>query len=173
MPGGETTLYATVFGSWNTVIPVGKEIIRIDLIQNSSHPQGWGVEITVVVENLATPLPLKFHPNGDLYFGYFTVINGSGYEGVGIAKFTGSDGDPVGSQTGLFRSSNNDNEVGLYQGPNAIEIDNSTNLVFLVRGKDLANIVNPLNRRINFTNLIIDLNKLSFFIITFTQDKFK
>ena len=68
LPGEETTLYATVFGSWNTVIPVGKEIIRIDLIQNSSHPQGWETEITVVVENLATPLPLKFHPNGDLYF---------------------------------------------------------------------------------------------------------
>ena len=61
-------MYATVFGSWNTVIPVGKEIIRIDLIQNSSNSQEWEVEITVVVEDLATPLPLKFHPNGDLYF---------------------------------------------------------------------------------------------------------
>jgi len=68
LPGGEYTLYATVFGSWNTIIPVGKEIIRIDLIQNSSYSQGWEVEITVVVEELATPLPLKFHPNGDLYF---------------------------------------------------------------------------------------------------------
>ena len=68
LPGGNVTLYATVFGSWNTVIPVGKEIIRIDLIPDSSHPQGWGVEITVVIENLATPLPLTFHPNGDLYF---------------------------------------------------------------------------------------------------------
>ncbi|CAI8241093.1 MAG: Uncharacterised protein [Methanobacteriota archaeon] len=68
LPGGNITLYATVFGSWNTVIPVGKEIIRIDLIEDPSHPQGWGVEITVVVEDLATPLPLKFHPNGDLYF---------------------------------------------------------------------------------------------------------
>ena len=47
-----------------------------------------------------------YDSNGDLYFGYFTVINGSGYEGVGIAKFTGSDGEPVGSQTGLFRKSN-------------------------------------------------------------------
>ena len=68
LPGGNITLYATVFGSWNTVIPVGKEIIRIDLIEDPYHPQGWGVEITVVVENLATPLPLRFHPNGDLYF---------------------------------------------------------------------------------------------------------
>ena len=68
LPGGNVTLYATVFGSWNTVIPVGKEIIRIDLIPDSSHPQGWGVEITGVIENLATPLPLTFHPNGDLYF---------------------------------------------------------------------------------------------------------
>jgi len=68
LPGGNITLYATVFGSWNTVIPVGKEIIRIDLIEDPSHPQGWGVEITVVIKDLATPLPLKFHPNGDLYF---------------------------------------------------------------------------------------------------------
>ncbi len=68
LPGGDLTLYATVFGSWNTVIPVGKEIIRIDLINDSKHPQGWGVEITVVVEDLATPLPLRFHPNGDLFF---------------------------------------------------------------------------------------------------------
>jgi len=68
LPGGNITLYATVFGSWNTVIPVGKEIIRIDLIEDHSHPQGWGVEITVVIKDLATPLPLKFHPNGDLYF---------------------------------------------------------------------------------------------------------
>ena len=68
LPGGNLTLYATVFGSWNTVIPVGKEIIRIDLIVDPSHPQGWSTEISVVIENLATPLPLKFHPEGDLYF---------------------------------------------------------------------------------------------------------
>jgi len=68
LPGTNLTLYATVFGSWNTVIPVGKEIIRIDLIENASNPQGWSTEITVVIENLATPLPLTFHPNGDLYF---------------------------------------------------------------------------------------------------------
>ena len=76
----------------------------------------------------------SYDSNGDLYFGYFTVINTTGYEGVGIAKFTGADGEPVGSQTGLFRKSNNNNEVGLYQGPNCIDVDNSTNLVFLVRG---------------------------------------
>ena len=72
LPGGNITLYATVFGSWNTIIPVGKEIIRIDLVQNISHPQGWGVEITVVIENLLSPLALKFHPNGDLYFAEYT-----------------------------------------------------------------------------------------------------
>jgi len=68
LPGGNYTLYATVFGSWNTIIPVGKEIIRIDLIEDPTHPQGWGTEISVVVKDLATPLPLKFHPDGDLYF---------------------------------------------------------------------------------------------------------
>tara|TARA_B100001113_G_C21119494_1_gene626784 strand:+ start:2760 stop:3860 length:1101 start_codon:yes stop_codon:yes gene_type:complete len=68
LPGGKNTLYATVFGSWNTVIPVGKEIIRIDLVNDSTHPQGWGVEITVIIENLGTPLSLRFHPDGDLYF---------------------------------------------------------------------------------------------------------
>ncbi|RAH14511.1 MAG: hypothetical protein CMB56_005250 [Methanobacteriota archaeon] len=72
LPGGETTLYATVFGSWNKLVPAGKEIIRIDIVEDSSHPQGWGTEVTVVIEDLQSPLPLEFHPNGDLYFAEYT-----------------------------------------------------------------------------------------------------
>ena len=68
LPGGEHTVYATVFGSWNTVMPVGKQVIRIDLLPDPDHPQGWSSEISVVVEDLATPLALRFHPEGDLYF---------------------------------------------------------------------------------------------------------
>ena len=29
-PGGNHTVYATVFGSWNAIVPVGHEIVRID-----------------------------------------------------------------------------------------------------------------------------------------------
>jgi len=72
LPGGNYTLYATVFGSWNTIVPVGKQIIRIDLIEDPSQPQGWSSEISVIVEDLSSPLPIKFHPNGDLYFAEYS-----------------------------------------------------------------------------------------------------
>ena len=66
LPGGNTTVYVTVFGSWNTVVPVGKEIIRVDFSQDEDG--NWKGEASVVIEDLSTPLALRFHPNGDLYF---------------------------------------------------------------------------------------------------------
>jgi len=68
LPGGNRTVYVTVFGSWNALIPTGEQLIRIDLVEDSNSPQGWRSEVTVVIEDLPTVLPLRFHPDGDLYF---------------------------------------------------------------------------------------------------------
>ena len=68
LPGGPTTVYVALYGSWNTVIPVGQQILQVDLVEDQDSPQGWRGESTVVVENLATPLAMKFHPHGDLYY---------------------------------------------------------------------------------------------------------
>ena len=68
LPGGERTVYVSIFGSWNTVIPVGQEIVRVDIVEDSSSAQGWRGEVSPVLEGLSTPLPLRFHPGGDLYY---------------------------------------------------------------------------------------------------------
>jgi len=68
LPGGISTIYATVYGSWNTILPQGHEIVRIDL--NSSGQNVVGTT-TVFAEDVGTPLPITFHPNGDLYFAVF------------------------------------------------------------------------------------------------------
>lgn len=68
LPGGPTTVYVALFGSWNTVVPVGKQILQVDLVEDPDSPQGWKGVSTVVVDNLATPLAMKFHPEGDLYY---------------------------------------------------------------------------------------------------------
>ena len=67
-PGNEHTVYATVFGSWNAVIPVGHEIVQIDFEENSTNPQGWLGEVTTFATNLTTPLPIAFHPSGNYLF---------------------------------------------------------------------------------------------------------
>ena len=67
-PGGSHTVYATVFGSWNTIVPVGHEIVRIDFNENSSAPQGWSSETSVFASDLSAPLPIAFHPNGEFLF---------------------------------------------------------------------------------------------------------
>ena len=67
-PGGNHTVYATVFGSWNTNVPVGHEIVRIDFNENSSAPQGWSSETSVFASDLSAPLPIVFHPNGEFLF---------------------------------------------------------------------------------------------------------
>ena len=68
LPGGNATIYATVYGSWNTLLPQGHEIVRIDL--DSSNGKVVGTT-SVFAEDVGTPLPITFHPNGDLYFAVF------------------------------------------------------------------------------------------------------
>ena len=68
LPGGNLTIYATVYGSWNTILPQGHEIVRIDL--DSSNGKVVGTT-SVFAEDVGTPLPITFHPNGDLYFAVF------------------------------------------------------------------------------------------------------
>ena len=68
LPGGNSTIYATVYGSWNTILPQGHEIVRIDL--DSSNGKVVGTT-SVFAEDVGTPLPITLHPNGDLYFAVF------------------------------------------------------------------------------------------------------
>ena len=68
LPGGNSTIYATVYGSWNTILPQGHEIVRIDLDSSGESVVGT---TTVFAEDVGTPLPITFHPNGDLYFAVF------------------------------------------------------------------------------------------------------
>ena len=67
-PGGNHTVYATVFGSWNAIVPVGHEIVRIDFTENASEPQGWSSETSVFASDLSGPLPIVFHPSGNFLF---------------------------------------------------------------------------------------------------------
>ncbi len=69
LPGNATTVYATVYGSWNSVVPVGHEIVRIDFTQDEEGH--WTGETTSFASNLGTPLPLTFHPDGDLFYATF------------------------------------------------------------------------------------------------------
>ena len=68
LPGGNSTIYATVYGSWNTILPQGHEIVRIDLDSSGGSVVG---KTSVFAEDVGTPLPIAFHPNGDLYFAVF------------------------------------------------------------------------------------------------------
>jgi len=68
LPGDNRTIYATVYGSWNTILPQGHEIVRIDLNVTSGEVIGT---TSVFAEDVGTPLPITFHPNGDLYFAVF------------------------------------------------------------------------------------------------------
>ena len=74
------TLYSSVYGSWNTILPQGQEIVRIDVTpaQNNSDGsaggmsgQGWDSKVTRFAVDLGTPLPLRFDANGDLYYATF------------------------------------------------------------------------------------------------------
>ncbi|MBT3971988.1 MAG: hypothetical protein HOE92_07205 [Euryarchaeota archaeon] len=71
LPGGDFCVYATVYGSWNSLLPVGHEIIRIDFTADENSPQGWSSEVSRFAVDLGTPLPLRFSPDGDLYFATF------------------------------------------------------------------------------------------------------
>jgi glucose/arabinose dehydrogenase len=69
-PSEGFTLYATVYGSWNTVLPQGHEILRID-VRVGVEPGDYTTEITRFAWDAGTPLPLVFHPNGTLYYATF------------------------------------------------------------------------------------------------------
>ena len=68
LPGGEYTVYGTVFGSWATVLPQGHQIVKIDFTQSDD---GWQGVATVFAEQVGTPLPITFGPEGDLYYATF------------------------------------------------------------------------------------------------------
>ena len=64
------TLYATVYGSWNTLLPQGHEILRIDVHHDASTGE-YTTDITRFAWDAGTPLPLTFHPDGTLYYATF------------------------------------------------------------------------------------------------------
>ena len=68
LPGGPHSLYVTVYGSWNAVVPTGGEIVRVDLLADSDAALGWSGETTVVVNDVFGVLGISFHPDGTLYF---------------------------------------------------------------------------------------------------------
>ena len=72
-PGGNHTVYATVFGSWNAVVPVGHQIVQIDFTADENTTQGWAAETSVFASDLSGPLPIAFHPSGEyLFYATFT-----------------------------------------------------------------------------------------------------
>ena len=68
-PSEGFTLYATVYGSWNTLLPQGHEIVRIDV--NLEADGTYTSEISRFAWDAGTPLPLVFHPDGTLYYATF------------------------------------------------------------------------------------------------------
>jgi len=69
-PAEGFTLYATVYGSWNTLLPQGHEILRIDVFPGDQNAS-YSTEITRFAWDAGTPLPLAFHPDGTLYYATF------------------------------------------------------------------------------------------------------
>ena len=69
-PAEGFTLYATVYGSWNTLLPQGHEILRIDVYPGDGEAM-YTTEITRFAWDAGTPLPLVFHPDGTLYYAIF------------------------------------------------------------------------------------------------------
>ncbi|MCH1540806.1 MAG: hypothetical protein L7S56_05160 [Candidatus Poseidonia sp.] len=70
-PSEGFTLYATVYGSWNTLLPQGHEILRIDVHLPSTPNGTYTTEITRFAWDVGTPLPLAFHPDGTLTYATF------------------------------------------------------------------------------------------------------
>ena len=64
------TLYATVYGSWNTILPQGHEILRIDVTLDDATAT-YDTSITKFAWDAGTPLPLVVHPDGTLYYAIF------------------------------------------------------------------------------------------------------
>jgi glucose/arabinose dehydrogenase len=68
-PSEGFTLYASVYGSWNTVLPQGHEILRIDV--RPSDDGSYTSAISRFAWDAGTPLPLVFHSDGTLYYATF------------------------------------------------------------------------------------------------------
>ncbi len=68
MPGDDYTVYATVYGSWATVLPKGHQILKIDF---SLTDDGWKGEVEVFGKDVGTPLPITGGPDGNLYYATF------------------------------------------------------------------------------------------------------
>ena len=75
LPDEGFTVYATVYGSWNTLFPQGHEVVRIDFTPNQSNAslpsEQWNSTVTRFATDLGTPLPVVFGPDGDLYYATF------------------------------------------------------------------------------------------------------
>ena len=68
LPGGQYTVYATVYGSWATLLPQGHQILKIDFKQTDD---GWIGDAEVFAEDVGTPLPITAGPDGNLYYATF------------------------------------------------------------------------------------------------------
>lgn len=76
-PSEGFTLYATVYGSWNTLLPQGHEIVKIDVRLGADGT--YTSSISQFAWDAGTPLPIVFHPDGTLYYAIFGS-NGSLYK---------------------------------------------------------------------------------------------
>jgi glucose/arabinose dehydrogenase len=68
LPGDNYTVYATVFGSWATLLPQGHQILKIDFQQTDD---GWIGDVEVFASDVGTPLPITGGPDGNLYYATF------------------------------------------------------------------------------------------------------
>ena len=68
MPGDKYTVYATVYGSWATILPAGHQILKIDFTQTDD---GWVGDVEIFAEDVGTPLPITGGPDGNLYYATF------------------------------------------------------------------------------------------------------
>ena len=68
LPGDNHTVYATVYGSWATLLPKGHQILKIDFTLTDD---GWVGDVEVFASDVGTPLPITGGPDGNLYYATF------------------------------------------------------------------------------------------------------
>ena len=68
LPGDNHTVYATVYGSWATLLPKGHQILKIDF---NLTEDGWVGDVEVFASDVGTPLPITGGPDGNLYYATF------------------------------------------------------------------------------------------------------
>ena len=68
LPGDNHTIYATVYGSWATLLPKGHQILKIDFTLTED---GWVGDAEVFAADVGTPLPITGGPYGNLYYATF------------------------------------------------------------------------------------------------------